>query len=166
MLTEDNNQPSFLLPLSSPSSPSDLFPSFPLSISLCVSLSFTPCDPQVCPLVCSLLESLDAEYVKNRIGKSQLGEMVRGHPMHPYRGGHAALCQLHRQVWSGDPGEVEDPSLWASQVSVAGGVPADWGPLRPLRGSIPPLSHWQNLLPRTMWQRGQARSGFKSWIFS
>ena len=57
------------------------------------------------------LESLDADYVKNRIGKSQLGEMVRGHPMHPYRGGHAALCQLHRQVWSGDPGEVEDPSL-------------------------------------------------------
>lgn len=92
MLTEDNNQPSFLLPLSSPSSPSDLFPSFPLSISLCVSLSFTPCDPQVCPLVCSLLESLDAEYVKNRIGKSQPGEVGRGLPLQPH-GGWGSTCR-------------------------------------------------------------------------
>ena len=87
MLTADNNQSSFLLHLSSPSSPSDLFPSFPLSISLCVFLSFTPCDPQVCPLVRSLLESLDAEYAKNRIVKSQPGEAGRGLPLQPHGGG-------------------------------------------------------------------------------
>ena len=78
MLTADNNQSSFLLHLSSPSSPSDLFPSFPLSISLCVFLSFTPCDPQECPLVRSLLEAWMQSMLRTILVSHSLGKQGGG----------------------------------------------------------------------------------------
>lgn len=114
MLTVDNNQSSFLLHLSSPSSPSDLFPSFPLSISLCVFLSFTPCDPQECPLVRSLLEAWMQSMLRTVLLSHSLGKRGGGSlcSLTGAGGGgraQAALCLQHWQVWSGDPGEAEDP---------------------------------------------------------
>ncbi|OWK03260.1 hypothetical protein Celaphus_00007880 [Cervus elaphus hippelaphus] len=59
---------------------------------------------ELCPEVSSLLESLDAEYVKNRIGKSQPGKVAKGLPLQRHSGEQATLCLQHQQVWSGGPG--------------------------------------------------------------
>ena len=70
-------------------------------------LSFPPCHPQLCPAVRGLLESLDAEYVKNRIGKSQPGEVAKG-LLQPHSGEQATLCLRNSRSGEGVL-EAEDP---------------------------------------------------------
>lgn len=120
-----NNQSSSFSPtLLSSFSPLHLFlsfPSFKFSLRVSLSLSLTLYDPQLCPRFLKLLESLDAECVKSSSVSHSLGKWRGGALPQPHRGWYAALCLQHQQVWSGDPGEAEDPSSSTSQESVVGG---------------------------------------------
>ena len=147
----------------------NLFPAFlslSLSLSLCVSLS--PWFPLA--LRCSHESTASsAPWMWVLLRKSSvshsLGKGWRGTLCSLPRGRHPALRLLDSQVWLGDPGEAEDPSSWANQERVARGVPADWGPLGASESfSCLPLASLQKLLCRMIWERGRARSGFKSWI--
>ena len=111
MLTAGSNQASsFCVSPLPPHLLTSFVPSlFPI-LSVCLSLSLALCDPQLCPRIRELLESLGAECVKKLIGKSRPGEAGRGLPLQPHWGWYAALCLQHQQVWSGDPAEAEDPS--------------------------------------------------------